>query len=237
MYDDLPIDALDDHLDEILSSAYSVSLFTRWREPRLELVWVKHRTDQGPWPVGKSWFGARQADAARHPVPGMPAEYCTEQLGVPGPWHERLPHFRLNFTPSAGEEVQSEYFVPREHAAEAIRALNGIRERISPLLQVSEIRTIAADDLWISPCYRRDMVGFHFTWVKNPAAVLEVLPWIEGALDPFGTVPHWGKLFTMPPHTLRSRHPRLSDFRELARSYDPAGKFRNEFVNRYIFDG
>ncbi|NED98659.1 FAD-binding protein [Phytoactinopolyspora halotolerans] len=235
VYDDLPVDALDDHLDEILSGAYSVSLFTRWQASSIDHIWVKHRTDHDEWSGGPSWFGATRAEEQRHPLPGMPPEYCTQQLGVAGPWHERLPHFRLDFTPSAGEELQSEYFVARSDALAAIRALDRIRQRFAPVLQVSEIRTIAADGIWLSPCYQRDMVGFHFTWIKDAAAVQAVLPEIEHALAEFDVVPHWGKVFTMPPEAVRSRYPRLDDFRDLARSYDPAGVFRNEFVDRYIF--
>ncbi|WP_432922813.1 D-arabinono-1,4-lactone oxidase [Microbispora sp. CA-135349] len=183
---------------------------------------------------GGGFFGAAPADGPRHPVPGMSAVHCTAQMGVPGPWFERLPHFRPDFTPSSGEELQSEYMVPRRHAVAAFRALNGIRDRIAPVLQISEIRTIAADDLWLSPSQGRDTVAFHFTWIKDTAAVTPVLTAIEECLAPFDARPHWGKLFTLPPDVLPFRYERLDDFRALARHYDPRGVFANEFVERYV---
>ncbi|AYY15079.1 FAD-binding protein [Actinobacteria bacterium YIM 96077] len=236
VFEDLPHEALTEHFDTIVSAAYSVSLFTRWRSQKFDQVWVKHRADRGPWTAREEWFGARMARAARHPVPGMSPEHCTEQAGQRGPWHERLPHFRLGFTPSSGEELQSEYFVPRSRAVEAIHALDRIRDVIAPVLQISEIRTIAADDLWLSPAYQKDVVAVHFTWIDDPRAVHTVLPVIEDALDPFDPVPHWGKVFTMPAQRLRPRYPRLPDFRELVNRYDPDRKFRNDFTDRYLFD-
>nr|WP_264295160.1 D-arabinono-1,4-lactone oxidase [Microbispora sitophila] len=183
---------------------------------------------------GGGFFGATPADGPRHPVPGMSAVHCTAQMGVPGPWFERLPHFRPDFTPSSGEELQAEYMVPRRHAAAAFHALDGIRDRIAPVLQISEIRTIAADDLWLSPSQGRDTVAFHFTWIKDAAAVTPVLTAIEECLAPFDARPHWGKLFTLPADVLRSRYERLDDFAALTRHYDPRGVFANEFVERYV---
>ena len=164
----------------------------------------------------------------------MSAGNATEQLGRPGPWHERLPHFRLEFTPSAGAELQSEYLVAREVAVPAIEALFALGDQISPVLQIAEIRTIAADDLWLSMAYGRDTVGFHFTWVQDDAAVAPVLAAIEAALAPFGARPHWGKVFSTPPDVVRGLYPRYDDFVDLLRRYDPAGKFRNEFMDRYF---
>ncbi|MGZ4592214.1 MAG: D-arabinono-1,4-lactone oxidase, partial [Actinomycetes bacterium] len=155
-------------------------------------------------------------------------------LGVAGPWHERLPHFRLQFTPSAGEELQSEYLLPRHTALDALSALDGIRDRIAPVLQVSEIRTVAADELWLSPSYQRDSVAIHFTWVKDTAAVTPVLAEVEQQLAPFEPRPHWGKLFVMDPGSVQARYPRLPDFQQLQRDLDPHGKFRNELVDRYV---
>ena len=236
VYERLALDVLDDHFGDIVSSAYSVSLFTGWRTPYIDQIWVKARAGlPGDRPPGDSWFGARPADGPRHPVPGMPVVNCTRQLGVPGPWHERLPHFRPAFTPSSGAELQSEYLVPRRHAVDALHALAAVRDRIAPVLQVAEIRTIAADELWLSPCYRRETAAFHFTWVPDPPAVLPVLALIEERLAPFGARPHWGKVFTVGPAELRARYPRLPDFQALARHYDPAGKFANDFVRRHLF--
>jgi len=152
-----------------------------------------------------------------------------------GPWYERLPHFRMGFTPSAGKELQTEYFVPRQHAVEAILAVEKLRDQVSPHLMISEIRTIAADDLWMSPSYKRDNVALHFTWKPEWPAVRAVLPLIEKELGPFQPRPHWGKLFTISPAQLRSSYEKLPEFLELCRRYDPKGKFRNEFLNRNIF--
>lgn len=225
VYENLPHEELAGNLDAILGNGYSVSLFTDWRAPVINQVWCKRRD---PVP-DEPWFGAAPAGGPRHPLPGMPVENCTEQLGVPGPWHERLPHFRLEFTPSAGEELQSEFFVPRAHALDALNAIYELREQVSPVLQISEIRTIAGDELWLSPCYHRDSVAFHFTWVKDPAAVLPVVEAVEERLAAFRARPHWGKVFVRSGH-----YERLSDFMDLARAYDPAGKFRNDMLREHL---
>ncbi|HEY0869096.1 MAG TPA: FAD-binding protein [Acidothermaceae bacterium] len=237
VYDELPFTELQDHLDDVLSAAYSASVFTDWRGPLLNAVWLKHRIgSSGVQPAPQQqWFGATLADGPRHPVPGMAVANCTQQLGVPGPWHERLPHFRLDFTPSNGEELQSEYFVARASARGALDALNSIKDRIAPVRQIAEIRTIAADELWLSECYGRDSLAPHFTWVKDSGAVTPVLAAIEEQLAPFGARPHWGKVFTTSPDLVRSCYDRLPDFTALAARYDPTGKFRNDFVDRYIF--
>jgi xylitol oxidase len=164
----------------------------------------------------------------------MPVENCTRQLGEPGPSHERLPHFRLEFTPSAGEELQTEYLLPRERAVEAFEALATIADEIAPVLQVSEVRTIAADELWLSPAFERDSVAFHFTWVKDDAAVRPVMGAVEERLAPFEPRPHWGKVFSVKPDDVAARYAKLPQFRELARRYDPSGKFRNAFVDPYL---
>ncbi|MCS7461349.1 FAD-binding protein [Paenibacillus doosanensis] len=235
VYDDLAFERLQDHFDDITSSAYSVSLFTDWKQPAFNQVWVKQKLEDGSsGSVAAEFFGCRQADANRHPVKGYPADSCSPQLGVPGPSYERLPHFRMEFTPSAGEELQSEYFVPRERAYEALCALDRLRERIAPLLYVSEVRTVAKDSLWMSPCCGRDSVGIHFTWKLNTDSVLQLLPFIEEALAPFEARPHWAKLFTMPAARLEALYDKLPDFRELLLQFDPEGKFRNDYLNRYV---
>jgi xylitol oxidase len=240
VYERLPLEVLDDDFSAIVSGAYSVSLFTAWRDPHIDQVWVKRRTDRADtWTAvaEADWFGARPADGPRHPVPGMSAEHCTEQLGVPGPWFARLPHFRPDFTPSSGEELQSEYLLPRRHAIGALHAVAEIRDQVAPVLQISEIRTVAADDLWMSPSYERDTVALHFTWVKDVRAVLPVITLLEERLAVFDARPHWGKLFATPPAVLRSRYPRLPDFYDLVRHYDPAGTFTNAFLERHLFTG
>lgn len=233
VYEGLALDELTAQLDEIFASAYSVSLFTDWRSQRINQAWVKRRVGDA-WNGGRTFFGATPVEVARHPVPGMSAIHCTDQLGVPGPWHERLPHFRDDFTPSSGEELQSEYLVPREHAVAALETIGAIHDRIAPVLQICELRTVAADQLWLSPGYRRDTLGIHFTWIKDYPAVHPVLGLIEERLGPIDARPHWGKLFTTPPEVVRSLYPRLPDFVKLARELDPTGKFRNDFVDRYV---
>jgi xylitol oxidase len=185
--------------------------------------------------VEPTFFEAKLAPADRHPIVELSAEPCTAQMGIPGAWYERLPHFRIDNVPSSGEELQSEYFVPRPHAVAALRAVDRLRDQIAPLLQISEVRTIAADDLWMSPCYKQACIAIHFTWKKNWPAVKALLPKIEEQLAPFEARPHWGKLFTAPAAQLRTLYPRLPEFQELLRSYDPQGKFRNAFLDEYIF--
>ncbi|HEX6292796.1 MAG TPA: FAD-binding protein [Herpetosiphonaceae bacterium] len=237
IYEDLPLARLEDRFDEIVGSAYSVSLFTDWRSAQFSQVWLKRRvTDDTAYEAEPKLFEATLARRQLHPIAGLPPEHCTEQMGLPGPWHERLPHFRMNYTPSSGEELQAEYLVPRRHACAALRAIHGLREYVAPLVQISEVRTIAADNLWMSPCYQQDCVAIHFTWQKNWHAVSQVLPLIEARLAPLDARPHWGKLFTMSSRQLLSLYPKLPDFQQLLRSYDPDGKFRNAFLDTYIFE-
>jgi xylitol oxidase len=236
VYEDLPLSSLKDHFDAIEASAYSVSLFTDWQKQRLNEVWLKSRMEPGQaFDAQPEFFGAKRATKNLHPIAELSAENCTEQMGVPGPWYERLPHFRMGFTPSAGKELQSEYFVPRKHAVEAILAVEHLRDQITPHLMISEIRTIAADELWMSPAYKRDSVAIHFTWKQDWLAVSRVLPVIERELEPFQARPHWGKLFTMSPAVLKSRYERLPEFVGLSRKYDPQGKFRNAFLEKNLF--
>jgi xylitol oxidase len=238
VYEDIPAAAVVGHFEEIFSSGYSVSVFTDWRTGSGRRVWQKQLVPPPAEPRAgggqASWLGGRLARGPHNPVPGMPAGNATEQLGVPGPWHERLPHFRLAFTPSNGEELQSEYLVPRESGGTAIEALARVGDRIAPVLQIAEIRTVAADDLWMSMASGRDTVAFHFTWVQDDAAVTPVVAAVEDALAPFAARPHWGKVFAAPPETIRGLYPRWADFAALLRRYDPAGKFRNEFMDRYF---
>jgi alditol oxidase len=236
VYENLPLTELEKHYDELTSDIYSVSLFTDWRSSVVNQVWLK-RLAPGSVSIKAEpeIFGARLATTHLHPIASISAEHCTEQMGVCGPWFERLPHFRMDFTPSSGEELQSEYFVSREHAFAALQAIDQMREYIAPLLQISEVRTIAADNLWMSPCYKRACVSLHFTWKQDWNSVRNVLPMIEDALALFQARPHWAKLFTMPPAHLQSLYEKLPEFRQLLERYDPQGKFRNEFLNQYIF--
>ena len=236
VYEGLTRPRLREHFDDILAAAYSVSVFTRWQEGEQDKIWLKQRVGDDPEgnPAPHTWLGAVLADGPRHPVPGMDPLTCTEQGGVPGPWHERLPHFRAGFTPSSGEELQSEYFVAREDGAAAYDALARIAERIAPVLQISEIRAVAGDDLWLSPVHRRDSVVFHFTWIPDTEAVTPVLRAIEEALAPFDTRPHWGKLFTTPAPRLAELYPRYADFESLTAKLDPQGVFRNDLMEHFF---
>jgi len=236
VYRNLSFDHLQHHFDEIFGSGYSVSLFTDWQNHRATQVWIKRRLaagDKNEWQP--EFFGAKLAKEKLHPIDDHPAESCTEQQGIPGPWYERLPHFKMNFTPSSGRELQTEYFVPRDRGYEAILAVEKLRDSITPHLFVTELRTIAADDLWMSMAYQRPSLAIHFTWKPEWPDVRKILPMIEAQLEPFGVRPHWGKLFTLPPARLQSQYSRLQDFKASVKRYDPEGKFRNEFLSANLY--
>jgi alditol oxidase len=237
VYENLPFTNLHTHFEDIVSSAYSVSLFTDWQGDCVSQVWRKCLcTSAAEQTTPKTFFGATLAPLDRHPITSHSAENCTAQGGVAGPWPDRLPHFRMDYTPSSGKELQSEYFVPRQHALAALRAIQELRDRITPHLLISEVRTIASDGLWMSPCYNQSCVAIHFTWKQDWPAVREILPLIEEKLAPYEARPHWAKLFTMSPTRIASCYPRIEDFRRLVKSFDPQGKFRNNFVSKCIFE-
>ncbi|WP_197517293.1 FAD-binding protein [Microbacterium karelineae] len=229
-------DAILADYDEVTSLGDSVSIFTTWRDPEAaDQLWVKTRVTGGAAGVDESAIarlGARAADGPRHPIPGVGAEACNPQGGVPGPWFERLPHFRMDFTPSVGAELQSEFFVARGDAPAAIDAVRGIADVIAPLLHVCEIRSMAADDLWLSPSSGRDSVALHFTWRLDEPAVRAALPLLEGALAPFDARPHWGKVFTRPGDEVAAQYVRMDDFRALREKLDPEGRMQNDFTRR-----
>lgn len=230
----VPWDAVLADYDAAMNSAYSVSLFTDWRGDMIGQAWLKSRIDNAR-PAPDAFYGGMPADRAQHPVPGVAADHCTQQLGVPGPWSDRLAHFRLAFTPSNGQELQTEYLVGREHAVGAIQAVRDLAPKIAPLLLVSEVRSMAADGLWLSNNYHRDGIGLHFTWKPMQTEVEALLPEIEAALAPFAARPHWGKLFAAKAAELAPLYPRFNDFKALAARLDPEGKFRNAFLDRTIF--
>ncbi len=234
VYQDLPVRRLATDLDEILTAGYSVSLFTTWSRDVIDEVWVKRRTDDLRAALDPGWLDMHAATGPLHPVPGMSPASCTEQLGVPGPWHERLPHFRLDHTPSSGAELQTEYLVPRRHAVAALDAVEAMAPRVATVLQVSELRTVAADDLWLSPAYEQDSLAIHFTWVDDAAAVAPVVAELEQRLAPFGPRPHWGKVFSMPPAAVQPLYPRLADVVALRRKLDPDDVFGNAMVDAYL---
>ncbi|UAJ79099.1 FAD-binding protein [Leifsonia sp. ZF2019] len=233
LFGGVPWEAVLDRFDEVTSAAYSVSLFTTWDEPTVSLGWIKELAD-APSAVGDDFFGAPALTEARHMIATMDVRNTTEQLGVAGPWSERLAHFRFEFTPSNGAEIQSEYLVPRANAVAAIGAVRSLGALIAPVLQISEIRTAAADDLWLSSAYGTDVVGLHFTWLRDQEGVEAVLPALEDALLPLGARPHWGKLYLDPAGLVPHLYPRLDDFRALAERFDPAGRFRNPFLTRLL---
>jgi len=236
VYRNLSMDQLEQNFETIMGSGYSVSLFTNWQNHNINQVWIKRRvSSREHHEIAAEFYGAKRATENMHPIDGHSAINCTEQMGVPGLWYERMPHFKMNFTPSSGAELQTEYFVPRNRAYEAVRAVESLHEKIGPHLFITELRSIAADDLWISMAYERDSLAIHFTWKPETQAVMALLPQIEAKLAPFDARPHWGKLFTIPSKTLASRYEKFADYKSLLSHYDAKGKFRNEFINYNIF--
>jgi xylitol oxidase len=236
VFEGMSWDALLEHFDEISATGYSVSAFTRWGDA-VDQVWVKSRVTDEPESVRAELFGAVAATVDRHPILGLDPVNCTPQLGVPGPWSERLPHFRMGFTPSSGEEIQSEFLVPRGHAIPAIDAVRRLGPAIRPLVQVAELRTIAADEQWMSPQYRQDTIAFHFTWQPDQDAVERALARVEAALEPFEARPHWGKLFVADASKVGPRYERRADFAALIERLDPRGVFRNEWLENRVLAG
>lgn len=236
VYQGLSFHDLQKHFEEVFASGYSVSVFTDWQHKRAGEVWVKRRLAEGD---ANKWepelFGAKLATQKLHPLPGHPTENVTEQQGIPGPWYDRLPHFRIGQTPSGGNELQTEYFVPWSMGWQAVAAVEKLHDQIGPHLMITELRTIAADHLWMSMAHERPSLAIHFTWKPEWDAVRQVLPKIEGQLRPFQPRPHWGKLFTLPAAWLEPCYPRLPMFRALAEQYDPQGKFRNAFVQSNVY--
>ncbi len=235
VYRNLPMSELKDNFNTIVSSGYSVSLFTNWNNKNINEVWIKSLAENSDTAIAPDFFGATAATQNMHPVEDQSAETCTEQMGISGPWFERMPHFKMGFKPSTGKELQAEYFVPIEHAYDAIMAMESLHEKTTPHMFISEIRTINADDLWMSPCYKQSCIAIHTTWKQETEIVMGLLPLIEEKLAPFNPKPHWAKLFTLPPSVLQSKYEKLNDFKELAKQYDPEGKFQNEFLQTNLF--
>jgi alditol oxidase len=233
VFEDLSWEALFEHFGEITSSGYSVSIFTRWGES-IDQVWVKSRMTDEPERIEDELFGAIAAAVDRHPILGLDASSCTPQLGRPGPWSDRLPHFRMGYMPSSGEELQSEYLFPRQYAVEAIEAVRTLADKIRPILQVSEVRSVAADRLWMSMNYGEDTVGIHFTWKPEPDALEDMLAQLESALAPFEARPHWGKLFSADAAAIAPLYERLPDFVRLVDRLDPRGAFRNTWLKARV---
>jgi xylitol oxidase len=231
----LPMSQLKQHFQDIMAAGYSVSLFTDWQSDSINEVWIKSRIGSDKEQNQREFYGAKAATKNLHPIMDHPAESCTDQMGVPGPWYERLPHFKMGFTPSSGKELQTEYFVPLHQAVEAIEAVSRLGKQIGPNLFITELRAIAADHLWMSPCHNQTSITIHFTWKQETEAVMKLLPQIEKELAPFNPRPHWGKIFTMAPKILQSRYEKLDDFKKLVAEFDPKSKFRNEFLAHNLY--
>ena len=236
VFEDLSWEALRANFDAIMTTGHSVSVFTRWAQTAGQ-VWVKSRVGNGLQDAPAALFGARAATVERHPILGLDPVNCTPQLGRPGAWSDRLPHFRMGFTPSTGEEIQSEYLLPRRHAAPAIEAVRALAGSFVPVLLVSEIRTVAADALWLSPQHGRDTVALHFTWRREPDAVSAATRRLEDALRPFAARPHWGKALHARAADIAPLYERLGDFVALRDRLDPRGALRNDWLERHVLGG
>ena len=236
VYEGLNFGELKNNLEVIMNTGYSLSLFTNWQNHQAWEVWIKRRVDQGGAATPPAeFYGATLAKEKLHPVKGQGAEKTTDQLNTVGKWYERLPHFKMEFTPSTGREIQTEYFVPFESGYEALLAVESLRDQITPHLLVTELRSIAADDLWMSMAYKRRSLAIHFTWKPDWDAVLKVIPQVEAKLKPFAPRPHWAKVNTLEAAQIDPLYPRVDDFLSLMKKYDPKGKFVNAYVGEKLF--
>ena len=235
IFEYLPLQEAATNFDAIFSRAYSVSFFTDWSQDNINQVWLKRRLDgRGVLEPIPDFYGSSPATRNMHPIASVSSENCTDQMAVPGSWHDRLPHFKLDFTPSNGDELQSEFFVDRARAPEVLLLLQSMRARITPLLCISEVRSIQADDLWMSTAQGGDKIAFHFTWKPDWEGVMAFLPALEDALEPFQARPHWAKLFVMEADKINALYPKINDFKDLVQRYDPEGKFRNEYLEKCL---
>lgn len=237
VFEGLPWEALFEHFDEIMGGGYSVSVFSDWGE-RAGQVWIKTLVTDEPEVVAPDLFGAVASTRERHPDIRADPANSTLQLGVPGPWSERITHFRAELDPGSGNEAQAEYMVPRRHAVAAIQAVRTLSPRLNALIYASEFRSVAADSLWMSPEYGRETVCLHFTFQKRLDIVEPLLRDIERLLEPFEARPHWGKLFQARAEKIAPLYPRLPDFRHLVERIDPRGCFANDWLRtRVLGDG
>lgn len=234
VYQNMPTAALEKDFEKIMASGYSVSLFTDWKNKNVSEVWIKTKSDNVK-DFAPEFYGAKLATKNLHPIASADPMNCTDQMGVDGTWYERMPHFKMGFTPSSGKELQAEYFVNIKDAYAAFMAVEKLNEKVAPLLFITEIRTIAADEIPMSPFYKKTCLAIHFTWKQEVEAVMALLPEVEKALEPFGARPHWGKVFTLKPYVLQGRIKKLNEFKALMIKHDPEGKFRNDFINTNLF--
>jgi xylitol oxidase len=230
-FEGLSWDTVTSDLDAVMSAGYSVSLITSWASPTVDRLWIKTALADGtPTDVSAARLGAYPAATpVPQDVPGL------NPFGVPGPWNERLFHFGRDVEPGLIGHLQSEYMVPRDRAAEAIAMLHALGERIDRYLLVSEIRGMTEDALWLSPAYDRPTIAFHFSWQRQIDEVSRVTAELETMLQPLGGRPHWGKIIHASAEQLAPLYPRMWEFADLARSFDPTGKFSNEFLTKHVF--
>lgn len=234
VYQNMPMAALEKDFEKIMASGYSVSLFTDWKNKNVSEVWIKVKFDDVK-EFAPEFYGAKLANKNLHPIASADPVNCTDQMGVDGTWFERMPHFKMGFTPSSGKELQAEYFVNIKDAYQAFMAVEKLNEKVAPLLFITEIRTIAGDEIPMSPFYKKTCLAIHFTWKQEVDAVMALLPEVEKALEPFGARPHWGKVFTLQPFVLQGRIEKLNEFKALMIKHDPEGKFRNDFIETNLF--
>lgn len=234
VYQNMPMASLEKDFEKIMASGYSVSLFTDWKNKNVSEVWIKVKSDDVK-ESAPEFYGAKLANKNLHPIASADPVNCTDQMGVDGTWYERMPHFKMGFTPSSGKELQAEYFVNIKDAYQAFMAIEKLNEKVAPLLFITEIRTIAADEIPMSPFYKKTCLAIHFTWKQEVDAVMALLPEVEKALEPFGARPHWGKVFTLQPFVLQGRIEKLNEFKALMIKHDPEGKFRNDFIETNLF--
>ena len=228
VYAGLPWGRVLADLDDIMSAGYSVSLFTTWLGDSVQHAWVKRRLAGPDDAVAAEFFGARLATGPVR-LADAPADNLTPQ-GAAGPWSQRLPHFRADAVFSNGNEIQTEFFVPMSRGAAALEAVRGLRKRLARVLLVSEIRAIAADDLWLSGASGRPTLALNFTWRRDARKVVGLLPGLQEALAPFDARPHWGTVWRR--FSLNPLYPRLTQARDLFERLDPNGAFSNDHLRR-----
>ncbi len=232
-YENIPFSEVYEHYGEITNSAYSVSLFPTWQNDYCETLVLKRKaSSKEPLSTPDTFFGARSRPPEKARKASEGRSYSP--FGKPATWHESLPHYSLHEPEKMGNELQSEYFLPRENLVEALKAVQSLKEDLEPILGGSEIRSVAADDLWMSPANGQDIVGIHFNWLKKWDGIKLFLPKLEAALRPYSAMPHFGKLFHMGHEELKEVYPALNNFRKLILESDPEGKFNNDFIKKYI---
>ncbi|KAK3270130.1 hypothetical protein CYMTET_21453 [Cymbomonas tetramitiformis] len=244
IYENIPLKALDkpQRFELLILRTYSTSLFTDWTGDAFSSVWLKSKLNYGETgePCESRYKNKDVATKAVHPIPGLDAEACSKP-GV-GPSHQQLPHFLDGFTPSNGDELQSEYFVSLRHWRPVTQALFkfGKQGGFGKVLQISEVRFLQGDDFTLSPCSVLGGVNgcaaFHFTWHHDAPEVRKVLQAVEDLLGRFDPLPHWGKVFNMEAGILRARYgeDRLNAFRTLLQDTDWEGKFENEWMSSFL---